>query len=366
MKTSANIIPINEWFEETKNLPVIISGPCSAETKKQVIDTAKKLNLINNISIFRAGIWKPRTRPDTFEGVGSKGFKWLKQVKEETKLLIAVEVANPEHIEECLLNNIDIIWIGARTTSNPFSIQKLASALKGVDIPVLIKNPINPDLELWIGAIERFNKAGIKKIAAVHRGFYPFEKTSLRNIPKWEIPIELKIKLGNISVICDPSHIAGDKKYISEISQKALDLNFDGLMIESHINPSKALTDSKQQITPNELQDLLTNLKYRTPSSENREFNNLLTQFRNKIDSIDNQLLELLSQRMKITEEIGKYKSENNVTVLQFTRFALMLKDRIELSKKLGLSDDFIKNILNIVHEESIRKQVEIMNNKKS
>lgn len=365
MKINKDIIPICDWFKETHNLPVIISGPCSAETEKQVIDTAINLNTINNVSIYRAGLWKPRTRPGSFEGVGSKGFDWLKRVKEETNLLIAVEVANPEHIEECLKNNIDIIWIGARTSSNPFSIQKLATALKGVDIPVLIKNPINPDLELWIGAIERINKAGIKKIAAIHRGFFPFEKTLLRNIPKWEIPIELKIRLGNISIICDPSHIAGDKKYISEICQKALDLNFDGLMIESHIKPSKALSDSKQQVTPKELGVILNNLNYKTALCENREFNSLLNQLRSKIDSIDNQLLELLSQRMKITEEIGKYKSKNNVTILQYARFARMLKDRLEISEKLGLSDEFVKSILNIVHEESIRKQAEVMKKKK-
>ena len=366
MDSKLDIIPINKWFEQTKNNPVIISGPCSAETEEQVINTAKAISLIDKVSIFRSGIWKPRTRPNTFEGVGSIGLKWLNRVQKETRLLVTVEVATPEHIEECLKNNIDILWVGARTSSNPFSIQELANCLKGVDIPVLVKNPINPDLDLWIGTIERFNKAGIKKIAAIHRGFFPFEKTTLRNIPKWEIPIELKIKFNNLPIICDPSHISGTTEYISEISQKALNLNFDGLMIESHINPEKALSDNKQQVTPSQLNKILNSLKYRTISSENIEFNNLLDQLRSKIDSIDTQLLVLLAQRMKIVEEIGKYKSENNVTILQLRRWVRLVYDRLETSKKLKLSKEFINNILTLVHEESINKQIEVMNNSKN
>ena len=365
LDTLLDTIHISEWFEQTMHSPVIISGPCSAETEKQVVDTALQLNLINKVSIYRAGLWKPRSRPDSFQGVGSIGFNWIKRVKEETKLLVAVEVATPGHVEECLKNNIDILWIGARTSSNPFSVQELANTLKGIDIPVMVKNPINPDPELWIGALERFNKVGIKRIAAIHRGFYPFEKTLLRNIPKWEIPIELKTRYNNLSVICDPSHISGTKEFIFDISQKALDLNFDGLMIECHINPKAALSDSRQQITPAELKKLLGLLKFRTPSSENAEFNNLLEQLRNKIDSIDNQLLELLSQRMKIVEEIGKYKSENNVTILQLRRWSSLINERLELSKKLNLSETFINKILTLVHEESIKKQIEILNSLK-
>jgi chorismate mutase len=365
LETLLDTLHISEWFDQTKHAPVIISGPCSAETEQQVIDTAMQLNSIERVSIFRAGLWKPRSRPDSFEGVGSIGFEWLKRVKEETKLLIAVEVATPEHVEECLKNNIDILWVGARTSSNPFSVQELANSLRGIDIPILVKNPINPDSELWIGALERFNKSGTKRIAAVHRGFYPFEKTLLRNIPKWEIPIELKTRYNNLTIICDPSHISGAKEFIFDISQKALDLNFDGLMIECHINPKRALSDSKQQITPAQLKKLLNELKFRTTSSENIEFNNLLEQLRNKIDSIDNQMLELLSQRMKIVEEIGKYKSENNVTILQLRRWSNLINDRLELCKKLNLSESFINKILTLVHEESIKKQIEILNSLK-
>ena len=366
MDTFLDTIHISEWFEQTRNCPVIIAGPCSAETEEQVLDTAIRLDSIGKVSIFRAGIWKPRSRPVSFQGVGSVGFEWLKRVKAETNLLVAVEVASPAHVEECLKNNIDILWIGARTSSNPFSVQEVASSLKGVDIPVMVKNPINPDTELWIGALERFYKAGIKRLAAVHRGFYPFEKTLLRNIPKWEIPIELKTRYNNLTMICDPSHISGTREFIKDISQKALDLNFDGLMIESHNNPAKALSDSSQQITPKELKEMLDTLKFRTISSENIEFNNLLEQLRSKIDSIDNQLIELLSQRMGIVEEIGKYKSENNVTILQLRRWSNLINDRLELCRKLRLSDTFIKKILTVVHEESIKKQIEILNSYKN
>lgn len=362
MEKLLDIIPITDWFEQLKDKPVIISGPCSAETEEQLLSTAREIRKINLVSILRAGIWKPRTRPDTFEGVGKIGLQWLQKVKEETGLLTAVEVATPEHIEQCLKHNVDIIWIGARTTSNPFSIQELAHTLKGTDISVLVKNPVNPDIDLWIGALERFNKAGIKKLAAIHRGFYPFEKTSLRNIPKWEVPIELKSRFHNLPVICDPSHISGTTEYIENIAQKALDLNFDGLMIEAHIAPEHALSDAKQQLSPQELKNLLNNLVFRKPTSDNIDFINNLEQYREQIDSIDTQMLELMAQRMKIVEQIGKYKCENNVTILQLRRWEKIISTRTGFGKKLGLSVDFINKLLQLVHKESIHKQTEVMN----
>ncbi len=361
MEKLLDITPITDWFEQLKDKPVIISGPCSAETEQQLLSTAREIRKINLVSILRAGIWKPRTRPGTFEGVGKIGLQWLQKVKEETGLLTTVEVATPEHIEQCLKHNIDILWIGARTTSNPFSVQELANTLKGTDISVLVKNPVNPDIDLWIGALERFNKAGIKKLAAIHRGFYPFERTSLRNIPKWEIPIELKSRFHNLPVICDPSHISGTTEYIENIAQKALDLNFDGLMIETHIDPANALSDAKQQLNPRDLKNLLNNLVFRKPTSDNIDFLNNLEQYREQIDSIDTQMLELMAQRMKIVEQIGKYKCENNVTILQLRRWEKIISTRTGFGKKLGLSVDFIKKLLQLVHKESIQKQTEVM-----
>lgn len=339
---------------------MLICGPCSAETEEQLLATAEALAAMG-IKIFRAGLWKPRTRPGSFEGVGEKGLYWLKSVKEKTGLLTAVEAATPRHADKCLKHGVDIIWLGARTVSNPFSVQEIVKAIEGTDIPVLVKNPLNPDMELWCGAIERVAKAGIKRVAAVHRGFYPFEKTSLRNIPKWEVPIELKTCFNDLPVICDPSHIAGSTRYIEEISQKALDLNMDGLMIEVHIDPSSALSDARQQLTPEELAAMLGNLIVRTPTSSNSAFTSLLETYRDQIDSIDAQLIELLSQRMKIVDEIGRYKSENNVTILQLRRWENIIRTRTEQGKKLDLTDEFIKKILQIVHKESIQRQTEIM-----
>ncbi|MCK4661855.1 MAG: bifunctional 3-deoxy-7-phosphoheptulonate synthase/chorismate mutase type II [Bacteroidales bacterium] len=359
-----NIIPINEWFSQFKSQSIIISGPCSAESEEQILSTAKEIDKIGKVTIFRAGIWKPRTRPESFEGIGEKGLIWLKRVKEETKLLTITEVATPEHIELCLKNNIDLLWIGARTTSNPFSVQELANALKGVDIPVMVKNPVNPDINLWTGALERISMAGIKKIAAIHRGFFPFEQTPLRNIPKWEIPIELKRKFNNIPVICDPSHISGTTVFIEEIAQRALDLNMDGLMIESHIDPKNALSDTNQQLTPAELDNLLNKLIFRKASSNNKEFVNTLEQYRNQIDSIDAQMLELFAQRMAVIEKIGEYKKKNNVTIFQLKRWENIFSTRNKLGKKLGLSDDFVKKLLQIIHKESIQKQTEVMKKK--
>lgn len=360
MSKELNIIPIDQWFSGVDR-PLIISGPCSAESEEQVLATAHEIKKTGRVDVFRAGIWKPRTRPGNFEGVGKEGLKWLQKVKKETGLPVAVEVATPEHIAECLAHDIDILWIGARTTSNPFSIQALADALKGIDIPVLVKNPINPDIELWIGALERFNKAGIKKLAAIHRGFFPFEKTFLRNIPKWEVPIELKRRYPNLPIICDPSHITGDSKYLESITQKALDLSVDGIMIESHINPKTALSDADQQITPTELNSLLKSLTFRADSSDDVDFTNKLEQYREEIDSIDTQLVELLAKRMDVVENIGSYKQKKNVTIFQLCRWERIIKTRKELAEKLGLSGDFIVKLLQLVHKESILRQEGIM-----
>jgi len=346
---------------------VIIAGPCSAESEYQVVKTAEEISKCEKVKIFRAGIWKPRTAPGNFEGVGEEGLAWLKKVKEKTNLYTTTETATPEHVELCLKNNdaVDILWIGARTTANPFSVQAIADVLKGVDIPVMVKNPLNPDINLWAGAIERLKKAGIKNIAAIHRGFYPFEKISLRNLPKWELAIEIKSIFPDMAVFNDPSHISGKRKYIQEIAQKALNLNFDGLMIETHIEPDKALSDSKQQLTPEALIKLLNNLTFRKSSSDNTDFLTRLDQYRDQIDSIDYQMLELLSKRMKIVENIGKYKLNNDVTIFQLKRWLEMTKTRNEFGESIGLDKNFIKRMLQLVHRESIRQQSEIMNKKK-
>ncbi len=357
-----HIVPIQKWFSGLGGAPLLIAGPCSAESENQIMQTAKEIAALGKVKVFRSGIWKPRTRPGNFEGVGEEGLKWLQQVKKETGLFTTVEVANPEHVQLAIKYGIDILWIGARTTSNPFSVQELADSLKGYDKPVMVKNPINPDVNLWVGALERFHKAGINKLAAVHRGFYPFEATTLRNIPKWEVPIELKSICHSLPIICDPSHIAGNTEFIPEIAQKAMDLNMDGLMIETHYNPWLALSDMNQQLTPGQLGDLLYHLIFRSTSVKDEQFISVLETLREKIDSIDQQMLELLSQRMNIVEEIGKYKSKNEVTILQLRRWEKIINTRIKLGKKLGLTEDFIKKLLQLVHKESIQKQTEVMN----
>lgn len=356
-----NLSKIEHWFPGITE-PLIIAGPCSAETESQIMTTAAEIAALGQVKIFRSGIWKPRTRPGNFEGVGEEGLKWLQQAKQEFGLLTAVEVANEEHVKLAVKYGIDVLWIGARTTSNPFSVQELADCLKGYDGPVLVKNPINPDINLWVGALERLYKTGIKKIAAVHRGFFPFEATTLRNIPKWEVPIELKSICHSLPVLCDPSHIAGSTEYIPEISQKALDLNMDGLMIESHYNPNIALSDMNQQLTPKDLGDLLGKLIFRSSTAKDKDFTGILDSLRGQIDSIDQQMLELLSKRMNVVEEIGKYKSQNEVTILQLRRWEKIIETRLRLGTKMGLTEDFIKKLLQLVHKESIQRQTEVMN----
>jgi chorismate mutase len=341
--------------------PLIISGPCSAENEKQVIETARQLNNYG-VKIFRAGLWKPRTRPNVFDGVGNKGLPWMKKVKKQFGMLTTVEVANVKHVYEALKAGIDILWIGARTTANPFAVQDIADSLNGVDIPVMVKNPINPDVELWIGAIERVYNAGIKKIVAVHRGFSTYGKSLYRNSPQWQIPIELKRRIPDLLIITDPSHICGSKDLLFEISQKAMDLNFDGLMIEAHINPEKALSDAEQQITPEALNMLLNKLILRKADINNTMLLATLEELRHEIDSYDNKLLDILESRMNIASKIGEYKKKHNITILQTSRWDEILRRQLELGEKKGLSEEFIVKIFRAIHQESINHQTKIMN----
>ena len=360
MKTF-NITPISEWLPKARR-PYIIAGPCSAESEKQVISTAKELAKDKRINVLRAGIWKPRTRPNTFEGVGEKGLQWLKKAGEEIGLPVTTEVANAQHAEACLKAGIDILWIGARTTVNPFSVQEIADVLKGVDIPVMVKNPINPDLELWMGAIERLQNVGITKLAAIHRGFSSFEKTPFRNAPMWEIPIELKTKLPELEIFCDPSHIAGNRDLLSFICQKAIDLDMGGIMIEAHISPQTAMSDAAQQVTPSRLSNIFDELTVRKASTQNDHFKGQLEKMRALIDELDEEIIQKLSTRMGIAEKIGEYKKENNVTILQVKRWDEILKKRLALAEALGLGEEFTRKLLQSIHKESIRKQTEVMN----
>ena len=352
---------ISEW-RGYKGRPFLISGPCSAETEEQVMETARQLAAINAVSVFRAGIWKPRTRPNAFEGVGSEGLKWLRRVKEETGLLVGTEVANEKHVYEALKYGIDMLWIGARTSVNPFTVQEISDALNGVDVMVLVKNPINPDIELWVGALERIARAGITRLGAIHRGFSSYEKTTYRNQPNWQLPIELRRRIPDLPIICDPSHIAGARQYLHEISQKALDLNFDGLMLESHINPKEALSDAAQQVTPNELKELLSRLILRNTSTSDPKLLDVLGELRQQIDLYDDHLLDLLEQRMKVAETIGKYKKENNITILQSSRWDEIIKKVIVKGQTKGLSSEIIDTIFKAIHQESINHQMKVMN----
>lgn len=349
-------------FEKIPNKrPLVMAGPCSAETEDQVMETAKQLKK-NGFLIYRAGIWKPRTRPNSFEGVGKKGLPWLKRVKKELGMYTATEVANANHVFEALKYGVDILWIGARTTANPFAVQEIANALDGVEIPVLIKNPVNPDVELWIGAFERINQAGIKKLAAIHRGFSTYGKSFYRNDPHWQIPIELKRRIPDLPMITDPSHICGNRDLLFEVSQKAMDLNFDGLIIESHCNPDKALSDASQQLTPDSLKQMLSNLVMRKANVDNAVIMHTLDDLRTQIDKYDDKLMDIFDNRMKIAKKIGKYKKENNITILQSTRWDEMLNQRIVSAENKGLSEDFIIKIFRAIHQESINHQTKVMN----
>lgn len=365
MDSLLNITSIADW-DKGLSQPLLIAGPCSAESESQVMETANALVKEGRVKVFRAGIWKPRSRPGSFEGAGEVGLKWLQKVKRETGLLVTTEVATAAHAQKVIDYGVDMVWVGARTTANPFSVDQLVAVLKDAGIPVLVKNPVTPDLELWIGAIERFHRAGITKLAAIHRGFYPYERSGLRNIPKWELAIDLKSRFPNLPVICDPSHIAGQAGLVQEIAQHSLDLSFDGLMVEVHPNPSCALSDSKQQLTPSAFSELLSQLVFHDPSSTSADFIDFLDQVRNKIDSIDQQIFELLANRMKLVEQIGEYKRDRNVTIIQLRRWESILQSRIECGKKLGLDEEYIKSLLQLVHKESIKKQAEIIRGKNS
>jgi len=355
------LLAIKEWGLNLNENPVVISGPCSAESEEQLINTAIAISKYPKVKILRAGVWKPRTRPGSFEGAGEIALSWLKTAKKMTGLLTTVEVTTPEDIELCLSNEVDILWIGARSTSNPVFVRKLAEALKGTDVPILIKNPIYPDIDLWIGTIERFYNAGIHRLAAVHRGFFPFEKTSLRNIPKWEIPIEIKRRIPSIPLICDPSHIAGHTDYIFEIAQKALYLGMDGLMIESHINPIVALSDAKQQLTPVALGKLLEQLHYINLEEVFKDADDELEMFREQLNSIDQQMIELLSQRMQIVEQIAQLKNRKNLSIFQLRRWQKVIETNTRLGRKLGLGKDFMIKLISLIHFESIQRQDAIM-----
>ena len=362
MSKQLNVEPMKNWYAKAGEKPLVISGPCSAESEEQVVSTAKELAETGKVDYLRAGIWKPRTRPNSFEGVGEIGLVWLNEAKRQTGLPIATEVANAKHVEIALKHKVDLLWIGARTTVNPFSVQEIADALKGVDIPVLVKNPLNPDLQLWIGAMERINQAGITKLGAIHRGFSSFEKTAFRNQPKWEFPIELKRLHPELEIICDPSHIAGNRDLISMISQKALDLGMAGLMIESHINPAVALSDAKQQVTPAAFADLALELIYRHESVAGVNVKDELSTLRAQIDDLDEDIFNKLATRMKVADSIGEYKREKGLTILQVNRWDAIIQKRQAMGQAMGLSDDFTKRLLQLIHKESIRRQTEVMN----
>ncbi|HPH86395.1 MAG TPA: chorismate mutase [Ferruginibacter sp.] len=345
-----------------KKRPLIISGPCSAETEEQVLETARQLAATNQVDMFRAGIWKPRTKPGMFEGVGSIGLSWIKKARQITGLPITVEVATARHVEEALQYDVDVLWIGARTTVNPFSVQELADALRGTDIPVLVKNPINPDLELWSGALERLQKAGVKDIGMIHRGFSSYGNTDYRNAPMWHLPIEMKRRYPGMLLICDPSHICGNRHMLQETAQISIDLDFGGLMIESHINPDQAWSDSKQQVTPQRLGEMISNLVWRTEKTSEPAFLNALNQLREQINQVDDELLTLIGQRMKLADKIGLYKKENNITILQTSRWNDILERAFNKGLQLGLSKEFITRYFDAVHLESINHQNRIMN----
>jgi len=342
--------------------PLIISGPCSAETEDQVMQTAVQLKETGKVDIMRAGIWKPRTRPGSFEGIGTKGLVWLQKARETTGIPVAVEVATAKQVEDALHFDVDVLWIGARTTVNPFSVQDVADALRGVDVPVLIKNPINPDLELWIGAVERVAKAGIKQIGLIHRGFSSYGNTEYRNAPMWHLAIEMKRRHPGMLFINDPSHICGRRDILQEVAQQAIDLDFDGLIIESHIDPDKAWSDAKQQITPARLGEMLSAIRWRNEDVASEEYHANLEKLRQQINQLDDELMQIIGERMKISEKIGQYKKENNITILQTNRWNAILERAFKKGDKLGLSQEFITKYFDAVHMESINHQNKVMN----
>ena len=348
--------------EKWNKRPLIISGPCSAETEEQMLQTATRLANTGRVDVLRAGIWKPRTKPGMFEGNGVVALPWLLQAKKLTGLPTTVEVATAKHVEDALKFEVDMLWIGARTTVNPFSVQEVADALRGVDIPVLIKNPINPDLELWSGGIERLQKVGVKQVGIIHRGFSSYGNTEFRNAPMWHLPIEMKRRYPDMLLICDPSHICGNRSMLLSVAQKSIDLDFGGLMLESHIDPDNAWSDAKQQVTPERLLDMLNELVWRSESTTEQEFITALTTLREQINQVDDELLTLLGQRMKLSDKIGEYKKNNNITILQTNRWNEILERAFQKGEQLGLTKEFITKYFDAVHLESIQHQNKVMN----
>ena len=351
-----DIKSLSSWgFSEKK--PIVIAGPCSAETQDQLYTTCKAIQDTHHVDILRAGIWKPRTRPNSFEGVGEIGLQWFKEIKKDLKMPITTEVANAQHVELALKYDVDVLWIGARSTVNPFTVQEIADALRGVDIPVIVKNPINPDLALWMGSIERLYNVGLTRLAALHRGFSTFEKTAYRNLPMWQLPIELKSKMPNLPIFCDPSHIGGKRDMIFKLSQKALDLNYDGLMIETHIKPDEAWSDAEQQVTPMRLDEILGELKIKRTFTEDQEFNVKIDELRGRLDMIDREIVEHLAARMEVVKKLGDYKKDNSITVFQIDRWIQVFQTRAEWADKMNLDRNFIGQIYKLIHDESIRVQ---------
>ncbi len=351
------ILDVSNWLSYDR-VPWVIAGPCSAESEEQVLATARGVAECPAVKVLRAGIWKPRTRPNTFEGVGTEGLKWLAAAKAETSLLTATEVATARHVELCLDSGVDIVWIGARTTVNPFLVQEIAEALKGFDVPVLVKNPINAELGLWLGAIERLYQAGLTKLAAIHRGFSTYIETDYRNSPNWQIPIELKRRLPKLPLICDPSHIAGSRHLIEPLSQMALDLGIQGLMIESHIEPEKALSDSKQQITPSELCEMINRLHARDAEIGDKDVRSQIADLRTEISRVDSQIIQDVADRMKWVEKIGQLKRQHSIPVLQIDRYEMLLGDHIAKARELGLDTSFIESVFELIHAEAVKRQL--------
>ena len=339
--------------------PYLIAGPCSAESENQLLTIAKAVE--GTADIFRAGVWKPRTKPNSFEGIGKDALSWLKTIQQETSLKVVTEVATAKHVELCLESGVDMLWIGARTTVNPFYVQEIAEALRGVDIPVFVKNPIHPELGLWLGAFERLHKVGVKQLAAIHRGFYSYEKVAFRNDPKWEIPIKLREEIRDLPIICDPSHIAGKAALVEDIAQTAMDINLDGLMIETHHNPSVALSDAEQQVTPKELNSIMNNLVLRDTKLRDEEFKGRLLNFRNQIDNFDAKIIELLDNRKQVVEHIANFKNENKLTIFQIDRWFEILNTRKENANLLGVDEQMVEEIFALIHKYSILTQTKIM-----
>lgn len=360
MGIQLEINPIKHWLPQINN-PLIIAGPCSLETEEQTMDTARQLAKDHRVFVYRGGVWKPRTRPGSFEGIGSIGLKWLQMVREETGMPVGTEIANAQHAEEALKAGLDVLWIGARSTASPFVVQEIADVVQGTDAVVMVKNPVNPDVQLWVGAFERLSRAGIKNLVAIHRGFTPFRETEYRNYPNWKTVIELRRIMPNLPIICDPSHIGGKREYLFDISQKAFDMGMDGLMIESHRDPSCALSDKEQQLTPVDLAKLLDRLIIRNVTTDNKLFENQLELLRNRIDALDREMLETLSSRMEIARQIGQYKRDNNVTALQIGRFAELMEKRVKLGESLNLNGHLVQQLFQHIHEDSVRMQTEIM-----